>query len=401
MERFPWHPRVRQAAIARALVIAAVTALALAILAAAGMAATNRVSVAPSNTQPPVVSGTPEIGKELTTTNGTWSGSTPLTFSYQWRRCDKTGGSCADISGATDNTYMLKGADGDDTLRASSPPRTRRQRQRDKRPDRGHRRRAGIEQRLPGQQEREDCADRRTLAARAAPDRRLQGAPGRSTGRRKSFSLKVRVGSTCSVDIQGASVYVTAVPYNQFNIPAEELTGNDGTATLIFSRLSGTSRQATSSSSSRSSSARRSRARTSSPASRQAARRDQLLRASARLSRLRYWGCAKAHERSTLEVTAATRRSRSLRGLLVLRGSPTQTRVPSSLIRGARPLRRADRELGANGGERLRGGGDYPTRAFRRPGVDRVALHARRRSMSFAVEGRSSGRRACRRQSSS
>ncbi len=34
----------------------------------------------------------------------------------------------------------------------------------------------------------------------------------------------------------GASVYVTAVPYNQFSIPAEELTGNDGTATLVFRR---------------------------------------------------------------------------------------------------------------------------------------------------------------------
>jgi hypothetical protein len=26
------------------------------------------------------------------------------------------------------------------------------------------------------------------------------------------------------------------VPYNQFNIPAEELTGNDGNATLVFHR---------------------------------------------------------------------------------------------------------------------------------------------------------------------
>ena len=29
---------------------------------------------------------------------------------------------------------------------------------------------------------------------------------------------------------------VTAVPYNQFDIPAEELTGNDGNATLVFRR---------------------------------------------------------------------------------------------------------------------------------------------------------------------
>jgi hypothetical protein len=52
----------------------------------------------------------------------------------------------------------------------------------------------------------------------------------------QTFTLKVRVGSTCSVNIKGASVYVTAVPYNQFSEPAEELTGDDGTATLVFRR---------------------------------------------------------------------------------------------------------------------------------------------------------------------
>jgi len=51
-----------------------------------------------------------------------------------------------------------------------------------------------------------------------------------------SFTMKVRVGSTCSVNVKGASVYVTAVPYNQFSIPAEELTGDDGTAILVFHR---------------------------------------------------------------------------------------------------------------------------------------------------------------------
>ena len=51
-----------------------------------------------------------------------------------------------------------------------------------------------------------------------------------------TFTLKVRIGSTCSVNIKGASVYVTAVPYNQFDVPAEELTGDDGTAILVFRR---------------------------------------------------------------------------------------------------------------------------------------------------------------------
>ena len=51
-----------------------------------------------------------------------------------------------------------------------------------------------------------------------------------------TFTLKVRIGSTCSVDIKGASVYVTAVPYNQFDVPDEELTGDDGTTILVFHR---------------------------------------------------------------------------------------------------------------------------------------------------------------------
>ena len=54
--------------------------------------------------------------------------------------------------------------------------------------------------------------------------------------RRANSPRKVRAGSTCGVDIKGASIYVTAVPYNQFTIPAEELTGDDGTATLVFRR---------------------------------------------------------------------------------------------------------------------------------------------------------------------
>jgi len=54
--------------------------------------------------------------------------------------------------------------------------------------------------------------------------------------RSETFTLKVRIGSTCSRDVIGASVYVTAVPYNQFTIPAEELTADDGNATLVFRR---------------------------------------------------------------------------------------------------------------------------------------------------------------------
>ncbi len=59
----------------------------------------------PSNTAPPIITGTPEDGQTLSVGTGSWSGTPPLSFAYQWRRCDGAGESCVDISGATSSTY--------------------------------------------------------------------------------------------------------------------------------------------------------------------------------------------------------------------------------------------------------------------------------------------------------
>ena len=61
----------------------------------------------------PVVSGTLTIGQTLSTTNGTWAGAP--TFTYQWQRCSP---GCADIDGATADTYIIDAADDGARLRA-------------------------------------------------------------------------------------------------------------------------------------------------------------------------------------------------------------------------------------------------------------------------------------------
>jgi hypothetical protein len=59
----------------------------------------------PVNTVAPVISGSTTLGSVLTTTDGTWTGTATITFSYQWKR----GG--ISIGGATASTYTLVAAD--------------------------------------------------------------------------------------------------------------------------------------------------------------------------------------------------------------------------------------------------------------------------------------------------
>src|SRR5687768_16325668 len=90
----------------------------LAALAGRAEIADSAAQAAPSNQSPPAVSGTPEEGRTLTTSNGTWTGTAPITFTYSWRRCDEDGGSCSQIGGATDRTYTLKKVDVGNTIRS-------------------------------------------------------------------------------------------------------------------------------------------------------------------------------------------------------------------------------------------------------------------------------------------
>jgi hypothetical protein len=75
-------------------------------------AQTAAVSVKPpANTAGPTISGSAARGITLTANKGTWAGTTPLNFTYQWIRCDSNGANCNDIPSETGATYKLEQVD--------------------------------------------------------------------------------------------------------------------------------------------------------------------------------------------------------------------------------------------------------------------------------------------------
>lgn len=193
---------------------------------------------APTNTAPPTIAGAVQLGSTLTASTGSWSGS-PAGYAYAWSRCDTTGGSCAAIGGANAHTYQLKQVDVGSTLRVSvtatnsggsttatsvptavvpAPPAT-------------------VVNGCP-------TGSGAIQAAQVSPPARLQidgqaMTPGLATLSTAMLQVRVRVTACGGRPVQGALVYATAVPYNQFSIPPEAGTGADGYATLTMSRLGG------------------------------------------------------------------------------------------------------------------------------------------------------------------
>lgn len=210
----------------------------LLIAAVAGLAETGDAApqAAPVNQTPPTVSGTPEEGRTLTTSNGTWTGTMPITFTYSWRRCDSDGGSCSQIGGANQSTYVLKKVDVGNTIRSRVIARN---------PDGSTNATSvptAVVRAAPAPPT--GCAGNAPIqiANVSAPERlEIDGQSinptivGRST---QSITIRAHV-SCKGKAVQGALVYATAVPFNQFTTPAEATTGADGWAQLTMTQLSG------------------------------------------------------------------------------------------------------------------------------------------------------------------
>jgi hypothetical protein len=184
----------------------------------------------PTPKTPPTISGTAEVGITLTATRGTWKGS-PTSFHFQWLRCDASGAACAAIPGSTGKSYTPTTTDVGHTLRVRVTARNS-----------------------------SGSASATSAATAVVPPSGCPGGSGpipvsqltpparlfiakvstRRAVRRstQSIQLQVIVSACGGRAVQGASVFATAVPYNQFAV-GQGMTAANGRISLTETRQGG------------------------------------------------------------------------------------------------------------------------------------------------------------------
>ena len=74
-------------------------------------------SGAPSSFGLPTIIGIAGIGSSMAGTNPHWAGAQPISYVFQWLRCNAAGAACAPITGQSLATYRVSSADAGSTLR--------------------------------------------------------------------------------------------------------------------------------------------------------------------------------------------------------------------------------------------------------------------------------------------
>jgi hypothetical protein len=224
---------------------AALGVLLLALTAGPGFA---HRAAAPSNTNPPTISGKAQVGQLLKADNGTWNGTTPFTYAFQWRVCDQNGAACHDIAGATGNEYTLKPDDQGNAIRVQVTAKNAE----------GSDAAASVPTAAvtaapsgtPAPTPSGNGCGRQTQSAKAVPIANIaspvrllvdqvQSSPGVITAGTDVFTVRVHVSDTCGDMVQGAEIFATGVPYNMVSIPSRQQTDDQGWVSMQFRTLRG------------------------------------------------------------------------------------------------------------------------------------------------------------------
>jgi hypothetical protein len=191
----------------------------------------------PANSSPPTISGTPQEGQALTASPGSWSGTQPITFAYQWRRCDRNGGSCAAIANATGQAYTLTSAEIGQTVRVRVTARN----------SVGARSSTSVPSAVitraapPGPEGQIRLPNGKIsipitsvdLPARLVIDQ-VRFSPNPVTSRRGAITARFRVADTRGFVVRDVLVFALGVPYNRIQNVSEQAAGTDGWVNLTL-----------------------------------------------------------------------------------------------------------------------------------------------------------------------
>ena len=180
----------------------------------------------PVNTTEPSISGTARVGSTLQANRGEWAGEQPITYSFQWLRCNDRGDNCSEISGANDTSYVVRDADTGRTIRVRVTARN----------DRGSSSAisnptavVGSNQPAPGTaipvSDLQAAGDRLVVAT-------VQFSPNPVTSRTAPITARVRVTARGGRPVSGAAVFMRATPRVVQGQTAQ--TGSDGWVSLTL-----------------------------------------------------------------------------------------------------------------------------------------------------------------------
>jgi len=194
-------------------------------------AASNASSLIPANpnapqaTAPPLVSGNPVVGQELTATTGGWQGAQPITYSYHWQHCDLAATSCAG-NGYSGKNYTVRKADLGKRLRVKVVAKN----------DAGST--PGLS--VPTEVVTESGGGiitlpngEKSIDVTAIQDNQrlivdqVKFTPNPVTSRDHAFQVRVKVEDTQNHVVRGALVFIRSTPI-LCSTPTEAATGTDG-----------------------------------------------------------------------------------------------------------------------------------------------------------------------------
>jgi hypothetical protein len=194
----------------------------------AATSATGRGQAAPTNTQAPFIAAQTLIktGSTLQGNRGTWKGTAPITYAYQWLRCNAEAQACTEITSANSTTYKVVVADVGHRIRLRVTASNV-----DGNTDAVSGPTAAVSEEgsgiitLPNGE--------KSIAVTAIPDDQrlivdtVRFTPNPVTSRDVPFQVKIKVEDTQNHVVRGALVFIRSTPILSA-VPTDAPTGEDG-----------------------------------------------------------------------------------------------------------------------------------------------------------------------------